>query len=204
VTIRHRILIAAATGLALCGCVGWRSPWSFEDADVADPNVQALLHLADRPERAAQGFAPLPTAGRISLGRLKWYRSAPPGLEAVTPSAFIQTPSWSRDWHFGKSGSQVVFLYESETIHSRNDVVCPTVNGGRPFWEYVQNDFAASAVGPWKAGHHVWHVGAQCQQEMPLEEALALARTWFAPGSNWAPSASGGEQGVGPDGRGPG
>jgi hypothetical protein len=198
---RRRLLVTAAVGLALYGCGNWRSPWSFDDVDVSESRTQELLRLADRPERVSQGFAPLPTTGRMSLGRLKWYRAAPAGWEAVTLSAHIQSSAWSRAWYFGRKGDRPIFLWETETIHSRNSVRSSSVGNGHAFWEYVENDFASQDAPFPRPGHHVWHVGESGQQEMPLEDALALARTWFAPGSNWTRQAGGGEQGIGPDER---
>jgi hypothetical protein len=172
--------IAVLVGVSIiAGCHTWRSPLSFEARDVAEPEVQNLLRLAARPERQLQGFSPLPTAGKISVARLKPFRAPEPGWETVVLSAFIQSETWSRAWYFGGGHDKLALLCETETIHSHNLVTAADVNDGKPFREYLEIEFAAEDACARPAGYRVRHVGAGKARELSLPEGLQLARGWF-------------------------
>ena len=155
-------------------------PLAFEERDVADPDVQAALLLADRPGRDRQGFAPLPKAGRMSYVTPASGRIREPGWESVVLSLLIQQDGWSRAWYFGRAEGRLVFLCETETIHSRNLVTASRVGSGRPFYEYLEIEFATQDACDRRAGFRVRHVGSAGSVEMPLADGLALARSWFA------------------------
>jgi hypothetical protein len=171
-------LVVMAYFLGDSCCRSSRSPWSFAEEDAAAPEVQRLLRLVERPGRTDQGFAPLPTAGSISVGRNRWFRSPPPGWEGVSVSLHIQTRARNSAWYFAKRADRFEFLWETETFHSGHSVKSATINNGKPFSESVELEYVARTFSGLREGYRVRHDGASGREMISLAEARALVETW--------------------------